>query len=111
MIKPLNGISVLDMTEGVAGRCAASLLGDLGAAVIKVERPEGDWGRVGDDLQPEQARYLPRPSQDGGKYARQLCDNGPLALRAVKEQFGGTEDAKEGPRAFAEKRKPSFKAR
>lgn len=50
MIKPLNGISVLDMTEGVAGPCAASLLGDLGAAVVKVERPEGDWGRVGDDV-------------------------------------------------------------
>lgn len=46
MIKPLNRISVLDMTEGVAGPCAASMLGDMGASVIKIERPEGDWGRV-----------------------------------------------------------------
>ncbi|MBU1206522.1 MAG: CoA transferase [Proteobacteria bacterium] len=45
----LRQISVLDMTEGVAGPCAASLLGDMGASVIKVERPEGDWGRGSED--------------------------------------------------------------
>src|SRR5438067_1160236 len=66
------------------------------------------------------------------EYARRLCDNGPLALRAVKElairsqsvplEHGlrleesfqellrTTEDAKEGPRAFAEKRKAAYKA-
>src|SRR5574341_391568 len=66
------------------------------------------------------------------QYARRLCENGPLALRAVKElavrsqslplEHGirleesfqeflrTTEDAKEGPRAFAEKRKPVYKA-
>ena len=65
-------------------------------------------------------------------YAQRLCENGPLALRAVKElairsqsvplEHGlrleesfqeflrTTEDAKEGPRAFAEKRKPAYKA-
>ncbi|MBU1206525.1 MAG: enoyl-CoA hydratase/isomerase family protein [Proteobacteria bacterium] len=65
--------------------------------------------------------------------ARQLCANGPLALRAIKElairsqslplEHGlrleesfqeflrTTEDAKEGPRAFAEKRKPIYQAR
>ena len=41
MNKLLRGISVLDMTEGVAGPCASSLLGDMGASIIKVERPEG----------------------------------------------------------------------
>jgi E-phenylitaconyl-CoA hydratase len=66
-------------------------------------------------------------------YAERLCDNGPLALRAVKElairsqsvplEHGlrleqafqeflrTTDDAKEGPRAFAEKRKPAYRAR
>jgi enoyl-CoA hydratase/carnithine racemase len=67
------------------------------------------------------------------QYGRRLCENGPLALRAVKElairsqsvplEHGlrleqafqeflrTTEDAKEGPRAFAGKRKPAYKAR
>jgi len=49
MNKLLGGISVLDMTEGVAGPCAASLLGDMGSSVIKIERPEGDWGRGSED--------------------------------------------------------------
>jgi len=49
MNKLLRGIFVLDMTEGVAGPCASSLLGDMGASIIKVERPEGDWGRGSED--------------------------------------------------------------
>ncbi len=41
----LADLRVLDMTEGVAGPYATSLLGDMGADVIKVERPDGEWGR------------------------------------------------------------------
>lgn len=42
----LATIKVIDMTEGVAGPYAAMLLADMGANVIKVERPEGDWSRT-----------------------------------------------------------------
>ena len=44
---PLLGVHVLDISEGVAGPFCAKLLGDLGADVVKVERPgSGDEARA-----------------------------------------------------------------
>jgi len=45
MTTALEGLRVLDISEGLAGPFAAKLLGDLGADVIKLEPPEGDEAR------------------------------------------------------------------
>lgn len=42
---PLTGMRVVDVTEGAQGPFAASLLADLGAMVVKVERPGGEFMR------------------------------------------------------------------
>ncbi|MDW8252852.1 MAG: CoA transferase [Chloroflexota bacterium] len=42
---PLAGVRIIDLSEGVAGPFAAKQLADLGADVIKVERPGGDPAR------------------------------------------------------------------
>jgi len=46
-VAPLTGIKVVDMTEALAGPYCGMLLGDLGADVVKVERPgDGDQART-----------------------------------------------------------------
>lgn len=42
---PLEGLLVIDLSQFLSGPFAALKLADLGARVIKVERPEGDLGR------------------------------------------------------------------
>jgi CoA:oxalate CoA-transferase len=46
MISPLSGVRVLDLSQMLAGPFGSMILGDLGAEIIKIEKPDGgDIGR------------------------------------------------------------------
>lgn len=43
---PLSGILVIDASQGIAGPYCGAMLAAYGARVIKIEPPQGDWGRA-----------------------------------------------------------------
>ncbi len=56
---PLEGIRVVEMATMMAGPYGATLLGDLGADVIKLESPRGDDSRhLGPERDGERSPFL-----------------------------------------------------
>lgn len=53
---PLSGIKVLDLSAYIAGPYGCTLLGDMGASVIKIESPEGDNLRRYPSTLPDESR-------------------------------------------------------
>jgi crotonobetainyl-CoA:carnitine CoA-transferase CaiB-like acyl-CoA transferase len=72
---PLRDVTVLDFTQMMMGPVATQLLGDLGAVVIKVERPvSGEWERS----------YMPR--------GRRLHGESPYFLAMNRNKLAITAD-------------------
>jgi len=84
--KPLDGITVLDMTVALAGPFATLILAGLGAKVIKVENPAG-----GDSCR-SNAPYL---GADGAKLTRESEDDISVsALNRLRNKLGVTLNLK-----------------
>lgn len=56
--KLLDGVLVVSLEQAVAAPFASSRLADMGAEVIKIERPEGDFGRNYDSVVHGQSSYF-----------------------------------------------------
>lgn len=82
---PLDGILVADFSRVLAGPLASMLLGDLGADVVKVERPDGgdDTRHWGPPYRGEDATYYLGLNRNKRSVALDLGDDGDreLALR------------------------------
>jgi crotonobetainyl-CoA:carnitine CoA-transferase CaiB-like acyl-CoA transferase len=84
--KPLDGITVLDLTVALAGPFATLILAGLGAKVIKVENPAG-----GDSCR-SNAPYL---GADGPKLVRECEDDISVsALNRLRNKLGVTLNLK-----------------
>lgn len=55
---PLAGIKVLDATSNIAGPWGGTVLGDLGADVLKIETPSGDPSRFMAPLDVDRSAYF-----------------------------------------------------
>jgi crotonobetainyl-CoA:carnitine CoA-transferase CaiB-like acyl-CoA transferase len=85
MSKPLAGVKVVEMSTFVAGPVTARLLADLGATVIKVERPEGDaWRQTG-------ISYLPHRFSDDENPVFDIYNAGKQHIALNAKKGGGME--------------------
>ena len=82
MTQPLEGILVADFSRVLAGPLATMLLGDLGADVVKVERPGGgdDTREWGPPWRGDEATYFLALNRNKRSVALDLADAGDRTL-------------------------------
>jgi CoA:oxalate CoA-transferase len=78
---PLSGVTILDLTHVLAGPFASHTLGDLGARVIKVERPKtGDDTRAFGPFVGDQSAYFATLNAGKESITLDLKDGGDRAI-------------------------------
>ncbi len=85
MDQPLRGLKVLELARILAGPWAGQLLADLGATVVKVERPD-----VGDDTR----HWGPPFAADGAAAYFHACNRGKQSLAIDLEAPEGQEQVR-----------------
>lgn len=89
---PLTGLRVLDLSHNLAGPLTTMHLGDLGAEVVKVERPQGDEWREHETIpgRPGRSRHYVQANRN----KRAVClDLTRPAARAVLRELIARADA------------------
>lgn len=80
---PLNGLRVLDLSRFIAGPLCAQILGDMGAEVIKVERPGGEDARGLEPMVGGESLYVMNYNRN--KYGATLDTRHPSALQLLED--------------------------
>src|SRR5690625_4655281 len=98
MSNVLEGITVIDLTQNVAGPFCSQILGDLGAEVIKVERPvTGDdtrqwhppqWGEESATFlslnRNKKSLCVDINKPEGQKLLKELCKKADVFIHSLK---------------------------
>jgi crotonobetainyl-CoA:carnitine CoA-transferase CaiB-like acyl-CoA transferase len=93
----LDGLTVLDFTQIVAGPACTMLLADMGASVLKVEAPDGDLGRrlgpawIGEDSaiyhafnRNKRSLCLDLKTLEGAEIARRLAARADVVVESMR---------------------------
>src|SRR6266571_558813 len=91
MMLPLSGIKVIEIAQNLAGPFAGRILANLGADVVKLERPDGGddaryWGAL---LTPDASYAFHAMNYDKRGFALDLRD--PAAIAWLKQYIGGCD--------------------